>query len=183
MTFSGFSLSVAVKRAKSSGEHESKQNSRQSKTSSPYPMHKYSGYVNMSSFAILLKSGRALFCIVQGRGKPNLDFGSGEGYIYDMFEAVCDVVHGNKQQKRKFVAKCMKCGRLNLFRPQSKGIQFTAIRCNNCGSLISFGARGKESAISERAEIFCENCEDDCRQCPINKLTNEQTFSRRRHNK
>ncbi len=109
-----------------------------------------------------------------------MDFESGEGYIYGMFEAVFDVVHGKKTQKLKF-AKCTKCGRLNPFRPKSKGIQFTAIRCNNCGSIISFGAIGKESHISERAEIFCENCEDDCTQCPINELTNEHTFSRKRH--
>ena len=111
-------------------------------------------------------------------GKAQLDLESGEGYIYDMFEAVFDVVHGKKLQKRKF-AKCMKCGRLNLFRPKSKGIQFTAIRCNNCGSIISFGARGKETSISKRAEIFCENCEDDCRKCPITKLANEQSHVKR----
>jgi DNA-directed RNA polymerase subunit RPC12/RpoP len=99
-----------------------------------------------------------------------LDFESGEGYIYDMFEAVFDVVHGKKPKKLKF-AKCMNCSRLNPFRPKSKGTQFTAIRCNNCGGTISFGARGKESRISEHAQIFCENCEDDCTQCPINKQT------------
>jgi DNA-directed RNA polymerase subunit RPC12/RpoP len=109
-------------------------------------------------------------------------FESGEGHIHGMFEAVSDVVQGKKLQKRKF-AKCMKCGRLNLFRPKSKAIQFNAIRCSNCGSIISFGVRGKESGISERAEIFCENCEDDCRHCPINKITNEETFSRKCHSK
>ena len=87
-------------------------------------------------------------------GKAQLDLESGEGYIYDMFEAALDVVHGKKLQKRKF-AKCMKCGRLNLFRLKSKGIQFSAMRRNNCGSIISFGVRRKESSISERAEIFC----------------------------
>ena len=108
-----------------------------------------------------------------------LDFESGEGYVYSMFEAVIDVVHGKKLQKLQFV-KCMKCGRVNSFRPKSKGMQFTAVHCKNCGCLISFGVRGKESGISERAQIFCENCEDDCRKCPINKVVNEQTFSRNR---
>jgi len=75
----------------------------------------------------------------------------------------------------------MKCGRLNPFRPESKGIQYTAIRCKCCGSIISFGINGKETGISKRAKIFCESCKDDCRQCPINKITNEHTFSRKRH--
>ncbi|MDH5689813.1 MAG: hypothetical protein OEY81_00070 [Candidatus Bathyarchaeota archaeon] len=108
-----------------------------------------------------------------------MDLESGEGYIYDMFEAVVDVVHGKKLEKLKF-AKCTKCGRLNPFRPKSKGMQFTAIRCNNCGNIISFGTRGMDSHISELAETFCENCEDDCRKCPINKLANEQTYAKKR---
>ena len=103
-----------------------------------------------------------------------MDFESGQSDVYNMFEAVVDVVHGKKGEKLKF-AKCMKCGRLNPFRPKSKGMQFTAIRCNNCGSIISFGARGMDPHISELAEIFCENCEDDCRKCPISKLANEQS--------
>jgi hypothetical protein len=111
-----------------------------------------------------------------------MDLESGEGYVYDMFEAVVDVVHGKKRKKLKF-AKCAKCGRLNPFRPRSKGIQFTALYCKHCGSLISFGTNGKNQQISKLAEIFCENCEDDCRKCPINKLANEQTFSRKRYSK
>jgi hypothetical protein len=97
-----------------------------------------------------------------------------------MPKAVFDGAQEKKLQKLK-LAKCMKCGRLNPFRPKSKGIQFTAIRCKGCGSIISFGVNGKESSISKRAEIFCENCEDDCRQWTINKLTNEHTFSRKRY--
>ena len=106
-----------------------------------------------------------------------LDFGSGEDYVYGMFEAVIDVVHGKKHEKLKF-AKCMKCGRLNSFKPKSKGMQLTALYCSHCGSLISFGARGKNQKISELAEIFCEGCEDDCRKCQINKIANEYTYSR-----
>ena len=90
-----------------------------------------------------------------------------------MFEAVIDVINGKKREKLKF-AKCTRCGRLNPFRPKTKGMQFTTIRCSNCGNMISFGARGMDSQISEFAEIFCENCEDDCRICPISKLANEQ---------
>ena len=103
-----------------------------------------------------------------------MDFESGQSDVYNMFEAVVDVVHGKKREKLKF-AKCMKCGRLNPFRPKSKAMQFTAICCNNCGSIISFGTRGMDPHISELAEIFCENCEDDCRKCPISKLANEQS--------
>jgi hypothetical protein len=107
-----------------------------------------------------------------------LDFESGDEYIYGMFEAVVDVVHGKKRDKLRF-AKCPKCGRLNPFRPKSKGMQFTAMRCSNCGSIICFGVRGMNSHFSELAEIFCENCEDDCRKCPINKLANEQSHVKR----
>ena len=107
-----------------------------------------------------------------------MDFASGDGYIYSMFEAVVDVVHEKKRKKLKF-AKCPQCGRLNPFRPKSKGMQFTAMRCSNCGSIICFGVRGMDSHLSELAEIFCENCEDDCRKCPINKLANEQNRLKR----
>ena len=109
-----------------------------------------------------------------------MDVRSGKGQIYGMSEDVFDVAK-EKGLKKLRLAKCMKCGRLTPFRPKSKGIQFTAIRCKGCGSIISFGVNGKESSISKRAEVFCENCTDDCRQCPINKLTNEHTFSRKRH--
>ena len=109
-----------------------------------------------------------------------MDIESGEGYFCNMFEAVVDVVHGKKLEKLKFI-KCTNCGRLNPFRPKSKSMQFTTIRCSNCGNIISLGVRGMDSNISELAEIFCENCEDDCRKCPINKLVNEQTFSRKRY--
>ncbi len=109
-----------------------------------------------------------------------MDFESGDGYVYNLFESVIDVVHGKKRKKLKF-AKCMKCGRLSPFRPKSKkGMQFTALYCNNCGSIISFGTRGKNQQISELAEIFCENCEDDCRKCQINKIANEQTYAKKR---
>ncbi|PVX24735.1 MAG: hypothetical protein CW716_09420 [Candidatus Bathyarchaeum sp.] len=107
---------------------------------------------------------------------------SGEGHIRGSSKAVFAGAHKKKLQKLK-LAKCMKCGRLNPFRPESKGIKYTAIRCKYCGNIISFGVNGKESSVSKRAEIFCEKCEDDCRQCPINKLTNEHTFSRKRHMK
>lgn len=107
-----------------------------------------------------------------------MDFGSGDDYIYGMFEAVVDVVHGKKQRKLK-LAKCPKCGRLNAFRPKSKGMQFTAMRCSNCGSIISFGVRRMDSNLRELADIFCENCEDDCRKCPINKLANKKSFVKR----
>lgn len=107
-----------------------------------------------------------------------MDFASGDGYIYSMFEAVVDVVHGKKREKLQF-AKCLQCGRLNPFRPKSKGMQFTAMRCSNCGSIICFGVRGMDSHLSELAEIFCENCEDDCRKCPIYKLVNEQNRLKR----
>ncbi|MCW4015015.1 MAG: hypothetical protein NWF06_01465 [Candidatus Bathyarchaeota archaeon] len=103
-----------------------------------------------------------------------MDFESGEDYVYNMFEALVDVVHGKKQKKLE-LAKCMSCGRYSPFRPKSTGMQFTAIYCNHCGSIISFGARGKNKKISEDAEIFCENCEDDCRKCQINKIANEYT--------
>jgi hypothetical protein len=119
--------------------------------------------------------------LLKGEGSP-MDLESGEDYIYDMFEAVVDVVNGKKREKLKF-AKCSKCGRLNPFRPRSKGMQFTALYCKHCGSLISFGTNGKNQQISKLAEIFCENCEDDCRKCPINRLANEQTFSRNRYSK
>jgi predicted RNA-binding Zn-ribbon protein involved in translation (DUF1610 family) len=101
-----------------------------------------------------------------------LDFESGDQYIFSMFEAVVDVVHGTKSKKLQF-AKCPKCGSLTPFIPKSKRMQFTSMRCNNCGSVIAFGVRGMNSHIGELAEIFCENCEDDCRKCPINKLANE----------
>lgn len=103
-----------------------------------------------------------------------MDIESGESYIYNMFEAVVDVVHGKKLGKLKFV-KCTNCGRLNPFRPKSEGMQFTVICCNNCGSIISFGTRGMGPHISELADLFCENCEDDCRKCSISKLANEQS--------
>ncbi|PVX24017.1 MAG: hypothetical protein CW691_08910, partial [Candidatus Bathyarchaeum sp.] len=93
-----------------------------------------------------------------------------------------DVVHGKKREKPKF-AKCMKCGSYNLFRPKSKSMRFTTFYCNKCGAIISFGARGKGDQISEQAEIFCENCEDDCRKCQINKLADKQTYSRKRYKK
>ena len=107
-----------------------------------------------------------------------MDFASGDDYIYSMFEAVVDVVHGKKREKLQF-AKCQKCGRLNPFRPKSKGMQSTAMHCSNCGSIICFGVRGMNSHFSELAEIFCEKCEDDCRKCPINKLANEQSRVKR----
>jgi len=103
-----------------------------------------------------------------------LDFESGDDYVYNMFEAVIDAVHGKKREKLKF-AKCMKCGRSSPFRPKSNGMQFTAFYCNHCGSIISFGARNKNPQISEQYEIFCEKCQDDCRKCQINKLANEQS--------
>ncbi len=39
--------------------------------------------------------------------------------VYNMFEAVVDVVHREKKQKLKR-AKCTKCGRLNMFRPNTR---------------------------------------------------------------
>jgi len=107
-----------------------------------------------------------------------LDFASGDDYIYSMFEAVVDVVHGKKREKLQF-AKCPQCGCLKSFRPKSKGIQSTAMRCSNCGSIICFGVRGMGSNFRDLAEIFCENCEDDCRKCPIYKLANEQNRVKR----
>lgn len=112
------------------------------------------------------------------RGKPDLDFESGDDYVYSMFETVIDVVHGKKRDKLQF-AKCPKCGRLNPFRPKSKGVQSTAMRCSNCGSIICFGLRGMSSHFSELAEIFCENCTDDCRKCSISKLANKQIRMKR----
>jgi len=109
-----------------------------------------------------------------------LDLGSGQSDVYNMFEAVVDVIHGKKRKKLKF-AKCMKCGRFSPFRPKSKGMQFTAFYCNHCGNIISFGARRMNPQISELAEIFCENCEDDCRKCQINKIANEQAYSTKRY--
>lgn len=103
-----------------------------------------------------------------------MDFASGDEYVYSMFETVVGVVHGKKREKLQF-AKCPKCGRLNPFRPKSKGMQSTTMRCSNCESIICFGVRGMDSHFSELAEIFCKNCEDDCRKCPINKLANEQS--------
>ena len=108
-----------------------------------------------------------------------MGFGSGNDDVYNIFEAVVDVVHGKKQQKLK-LAKCGKCGRYNTFRPKSKGLQQTALYCNHCGAMIVFGVNGKTEEISELAQIFCENCEDDCRKCQINKLANEHTFKKRR---
>jgi predicted RNA-binding Zn-ribbon protein involved in translation (DUF1610 family) len=107
-----------------------------------------------------------------------LDFESGDDYVYGMFEALIDVVHGKKREKLQF-AKCPKCGRLNPFRPKSTGIQSTAMRCNKCGSLICFGVRAMNSHFGELAEIFCENCTDDCRKCSIHKVANEMSRRKR----
>jgi hypothetical protein len=131
----------------------------------------------MSGIAILLKLAAAHPPLLKER-KPDLDFESGDEYVYSMFEAVIGVVHGKKREKLRF-AKCPNCGRLNPFRPKSKGMQFTAMRCSNCESIICFGVSGMNSHFSELAEIFCENCEDDCRKCPINKLANEQSRVKR----
>ncbi|MCJ7614442.1 hypothetical protein MUO71_06755 [Candidatus Bathyarchaeota archaeon] len=98
--------------------------------------------------------------------KTRLDFESGQSDVYNMFEAVVDVVPGKKSKKLLFV-KCMDCGRFSSFRPKSNVIQFTALYCSSCGSLICFGTQGIDGHISECAEIFCENCEDDCRKCQI----------------
>jgi DNA-directed RNA polymerase subunit RPC12/RpoP len=109
---------------------------------------------------------------------PALDFESGDDYVYNVFEALIDVVHGEKTKKLQ-MAKCLKCGRLNSFRPKSKSMQLIALYCKHCGSMISFGIRGKDPKFGESAEIFCENCEDDCRKCHINKLANENLHKRR----
>ena len=138
---------------------------------------KYSQIVNMSVLAIFLKLPASPFLCWQRRGKPALDFESDEGYVYNLFEAVVDVVHGKKRKKLAF-AKCTKCGRLSPFRPKSKGMQFTALYCNSCGNLISFGTIGRNPQISELAEIFCENCEEDCRKCQISKLANEKSYAK-----
>jgi hypothetical protein len=94
-----------------------------------------------------------------------------------MFEAVVDVVHGKKLQKLQF-AQCLQCGRLNFFRPKSKGMQSTAMRYNNCGNIICFGVREMDSNFRELAEIFCKNC-DDCRKFPIYKLARERNHVKR----
>lgn len=107
-----------------------------------------------------------------------MDFESGDDYVYSMFEALIDVVHGKKREKLQF-AKCPKCGRLNSFRPKSTGIKSTAMRCSSCGSIICFGVRGMSSHLGELAEIFCENCTDDCRKCSINKVANELSHKKR----
>ncbi|PVX24875.1 MAG: hypothetical protein CW716_09250 [Candidatus Bathyarchaeum sp.] len=108
-----------------------------------------------------------------------MDFESGDGYVYNIFEAVVDVVHGEKCKKIVF-AKCINCGKLSPFRPKSNSMQLNALYCKHCGSLISFGTSGKDPKIGERAEIFCENCQDDCRKCQINKIANENLRKKRR---
>ena len=107
-----------------------------------------------------------------------MDFESGDVYVYNAFQAIIDVVHGEKQKKLVF-ARCVKCGRLSSFRPKSTGMQSNALYCKHCGTLISFGVNGKDAELSEGAQIFCENCEDDCRKCQINKIANENL--RKRH--
>ena len=102
-----------------------------------------------------------------------MDFESGDGYVYDIFKAVIDVVFEEKSKKIQ-LAKCMICNRLNSFRPNSKGMQFTALYCKYCGGIISFGSEGKDPKINESAKIFCENCKNDCRKCQINRLANEK---------
>jgi hypothetical protein len=66
---------------------------------------------------------------------------------------------------------------------EHKGIKSTAFYCSHCGSIISFGANGKTPEIYEAAEIFCENCDADCRKRPINKLADEAVFRKRREKK
>ncbi|MFA5363860.1 MAG: hypothetical protein WC325_01595 [Candidatus Bathyarchaeia archaeon] len=108
-----------------------------------------------------------------------MDFEPEQKEVYNMFEALVDVVHGEKTEKLK-LAKCTQCERFNTFRPKSKGMKSTAFYCNHCGSIICFGTNGKTAEIHESAEIFCENCEDDCRKCQINKLADETVFRKRR---
>ncbi|HSQ52959.1 MAG TPA: hypothetical protein VLM82_00775 [Acidobacteriota bacterium] len=51
---------------------------------------------------------------------------SDEDHIHCSSETVLVDDPKKKTQKLK-LAKCIKCGRLNPFRPESKGIQYTAI--------------------------------------------------------
>jgi len=137
-----------------------------------------SHFVNMSCLAICLKSVAHLFFGCSIERESRLDFESGQSDVYNMFESVVDVVHGKK--KKLLFVKCMDCGRFSSFRPKSKGIQFTVLYCNHCGRQVSLGAQGIDRPISEDAEIFCENCIDDCRKCQISKLVNEQSRQRSR---
>lgn len=91
--------------------------------------------------------------VVQKRVKTRLDFESGQSDVYNMFEAVVDVVHGKKSKKLLFV-KCIDCGRFSSFRPKSKVIQFTALYCSSCGSLICFGTQGIDGTSVNVLKFF-----------------------------
>ena len=77
-----------------------------------------------------------------------------EGFIRVSSEAIFVVTHRKELQKLN-LAKCMKYGSINPFRPKSKGIQYTENRCKYCSNIISFGVNEKESRISKRVEILC----------------------------
>ena len=56
-----------------------------------------------------------------------------EGFIRVSSEAIFVVTHRKELQKLN-LAKCMKYGRLNPFRPKSKGIQYTATDANTAAT-------------------------------------------------
>jgi hypothetical protein len=84
-------------------------------------MAQYSTYLNMSNLAIVLKSRKRVYSTVQKEREAHLEHRSDEDHINCSSETVFADDQKKKTQKLKF-AKCMKCCRLNHFRPESKGI-------------------------------------------------------------